>query len=108
MYTWYEIMSRTPIRDDLPSRHFGESRSPRVGGGNVVRSKTTQGEGLVPRWGRVGSGRIGYSYSLYQAASHVFPILACRHQPAPSAQFGATRTTIDPPSGDSRIALGWG
>ena len=24
------------------------------GGGNVVRSKTTRGEGLVPRWGRGG------------------------------------------------------
>ena len=39
---WYESMSRTPIRDSLPTRHSGESRESRGGeGGNVAR-------GLVP------------------------------------------------------------
>ena len=37
----------------VPFRHSGEGRNPE-GWGNVVRSKTTRGEGLVPRWGRAG------------------------------------------------------
>ena len=72
---WYESMSRTPIRDALEplssaplnpnipgSRHSrapldsGEGRNPEGRGwGNVVRSKTSRGEGLVPRWGRGGA-----------------------------------------------------
>ena len=39
-----------------PIRHSGEGRNPEGrGGGNVVRSKTTRGEGLVPRWGGGGA-----------------------------------------------------
>ena len=71
---WHESMSRTPIRDEVtrprvsphstappfvipaPFRHSGEGRNPEGWGeGNVVRSKTTRGEGLVPRWGGGGA-----------------------------------------------------
>ena len=39
-----------------PTRHSGEGRNPEGRGwGNVVRSKTSRGEGLVPRWGRGGA-----------------------------------------------------
>ena len=39
-----------PLRS--PIRHSGEDRNPEGRGlGNVVRSKTTRGEGLVPRRG---------------------------------------------------------
>ena len=49
------IVPRNPI--NLPYRHSGESRNPEGWGeGNVVRSKTSRGEGLVPRWGRGGAG----------------------------------------------------
>ena len=37
-----------------PIRHSGEGRNPE-GMGNVGRSKTTRGEGLVPRWGGGGA-----------------------------------------------------
>ena len=40
----------SPIRP--PIRHSGEGRNPEGWGeGNVARSKTSRGEGLVPRWG---------------------------------------------------------
>ena len=63
----YESMSRTPIRDrplqqplighSGPSiRHSGEGRNPEGWGeGIVARSKTSRGEGLVPRWRRGGA-----------------------------------------------------
>ena len=44
----YESMPRTPIRGWNPEG-WGE--------GNVVRSKTSRGEGLVPRWARDGAWR---------------------------------------------------
>ena len=43
-------------RSRPPIRHSGEGRNPAGRGwGNVVRSKTTRGEGLVPRWGGGGA-----------------------------------------------------
>ena len=64
----YESMSRTTIRDALKRlssapgnpfvRHSGEGRNPEGwGGGNVVRSKTSRREGLVPRWGGGGASQ---------------------------------------------------
>ena len=61
----YESTSRTPIRD-VPSnqprcRHSTggtcriADRWPKAERENVVRSKTSRGEGLVPRWGRGGA-----------------------------------------------------
>ena len=48
------IMPRNPT--NLPDRHSGEGRNPEGWGeGNVVRSKTSRGEGLVPRWGGGGA-----------------------------------------------------
>ena len=39
-----------------PISHSGESRNPEGRGeGNAARSKTSRGEGLVPRWGRGGA-----------------------------------------------------
>ena len=66
MSDFYESMSRTPIRDALKRlssvpwnsfiRHSGEGRNPEGRGlEDVVRSKTSRGEGLVPRWGRGGT-----------------------------------------------------
>ena len=67
MSDWHESTSRTPIRDRPlqqplighfgPSiRHSGEGRNPEGWGeGIVARSKTSRGEGLVPRWGRGGA-----------------------------------------------------
>ena len=48
------IMPRNPT--NLPYRHSGGGRNPEEwGGANVVRSKTSRGEGLVPRWGGGGA-----------------------------------------------------
>ena len=56
MSDWYENalkwLSIAPANRSI--RNSGEGRNPEGWGeGNVVRSKTSRGEGLVPRWGRV-------------------------------------------------------
>ena len=87
-----ENVSRTPIRDvpsNQPRCRLSPGESCRVvdqrsmaESENVVRSKTTRGEGLVPRLGRVGRGRIRRANSPYQATTPASHSLVCRPQPA--------------------------
>ena len=100
--------------------------------GNVVLSKTTRGEGLVPRWGRVGEWQnpprqlavpnhnFGFSYlgvpaeagmsDWYESMSRT-PIRddvtrpgVCRHSPAPAHVDPAPQFVIPAKAG---IQKGW-